>query len=83
MKSSKIPRKYQLSINFLDQKKTVFPISEKFKTRTFPYSKNTVFHAKEYIILHQLFGLKEDRISHLGKVQNKNFSIIRKYGIPC
>ena len=76
MESSKLPRKYQLSINFLDQKrpyflslksskqelfhtqktwysmlkkissyinflnqkKTVFPISEKFKTRTFPYS---------------------------------------------
>ena len=35
-KSSKIPRKYQLSINFLDKKKTAFPISEKFKTRTFP-----------------------------------------------
>ena len=103
MKSSKIPRKYQLSIifldqkrlyflslksskqelfltqktwysmlkkissyiNFLNQKKTVFPISEKFKTRTFPYSENMVFHAKENIILHQLFESKEDRISHL------------------
>ena len=27
--------KYRLSINFLTQKKTVFPITEKFKTRTF------------------------------------------------
>ena len=68
MKSSKVPRKYQLSINFLDQKKTVFPISEKFKTRIFPYSKSMIFHAEENIILHQLFEPKEDRISHLRKV---------------
>ena len=27
--------KYHLSINFLAQKKTIFPIFEKFKTRTF------------------------------------------------
>ena len=76
MKSSKIPRKYQLSIKLLDQKMTVFPISEKFKTRTFPYSENMVFHAEENIILHQLFESKEDRISHLWKVQNNNFPII-------
>ena len=113
MKSSKIPRKHQLSINFLDkkrpyfrslksskqelfrsqktwysirnkisssikflnQKKTVFPISKKFKTKTFPYSENMVFHAKENIILHQLFESKEGRIFHLQKVQNKNFPI--------
>ena len=83
MKSSKIPRKYQLSINFLDKKKTVFPISEKFKTRTFWYSKNMVFYAEENIILHQLFESKEDRISHLQKPQNKNFSIFRKHSLPC
>ena len=71
MKSSKIPRKYQL-----------FPISEKFKTRTFPYSKNMVFHAEENIILHQLFEPKDDPISHLRKVQNKNFSLFRKHSIP-
>ena len=35
-----------------------------------------VFHAEENIILHQLFELKEDRISHFRKVQNKNFPII-------
>ena len=35
MESSKRPSKYHLSINFLAEKKTVFPISEKFKTRTF------------------------------------------------
>ena len=76
MKSSKIPRKYQLSINFLDKKKTVFPISEKFKTKTFPFSKNMVFHAEENIILHRLFESKEDRIYHLWKVQNRNFPTI-------
>ena len=64
-KNSKIPRKYQLSIKFLDEKKTVFPISEKFKTRTFSYSKNMVFRAEENNILHQLFESKEDRISYL------------------
>ena len=48
-------------MNFLDQKKTVFPISEKFKTRTFLYSNNMVFHAEENIILNQLFESKEDR----------------------
>ena len=76
MKSSKMPRKYQLSINFLDQKKTVFPISEKFKIKTFPYSENMIFHVEENIILQQLFESKEDRISHLRKVQNVNFPII-------
>ena len=35
MESSKRPSKYHLSINFLNQKKTVFfLITEKFKTRT-------------------------------------------------
>ena len=81
MRSSKIPRKNQLSINF--SKNTVLPISEKFKTRTFQYSKNIVFHAEENIILHQLFESKKDRIFHLRKVQNKNFSEFRKHGIPC
>ena len=76
MKSSKIPRKYLLPINFLDKENTVFPLSEKFKTRIFLYSKNMVLHAEENIILHQLFESKENRISHLQKVQNKNFPII-------
>ena len=51
-------------VNFLNQKKTVFPIFEKFKARTFPYSESMVFHAEENIILHQLFESKEDRIFH-------------------
>ena len=82
MKNSKIPRKYQLSVNFLDQRKTVFPTSEKFKTRTFSYSKNMVFYIEENIILHQLFESKECRICHLRKVQNKIFSVFRKHGTP-
>ena len=63
-------------INFLNQKKTVFPISEKFKTRTFPNSENMVFHAKENVILYQLSESKEDRISHLREVQSNKFAII-------
>ena len=35
IESSKRPRKYYLSIDFLTQKTPVFPITEKFKTRTF------------------------------------------------
>ena len=72
-------KKYQENINFPSSfyiKKTVFPISEKFKTRTFPCSENIVFHAKENIILHQLFESKGDCIYYLRKVQNKNFPII-------
>ena len=34
IESSKKPRKYHLSINFLAEKKTVFRITEKFKTKT-------------------------------------------------
>ena len=34
-KNFSVTSKYHLSINFLTQKKTVFPITEKFKTRTF------------------------------------------------
>ena len=63
-----ILKKISFYTNFLNQKKTVFSISKKFKIRTFPYSENMVFHAKENIILHQLFESKEDRISHLRKV---------------
>ena len=70
-------KKISSYINFLNQKKTVYPISEKFKTRTFPYSENMVFYAEENIILHQLFESKEGRIFHLRKVQNKNFSVFR------
>ena len=69
-------KKISSYINFLNQKKTIFPISKKFKTRTFPYSENRVFHAKENAMLHQLFESKEDCIFHLRKVQKKIFPII-------
>ena len=59
-------------IKVLNQKKTVFPISEKFKTRTFPYSENMVFPAKENI-LHQLFEPKEDRITISEKFKTRTF----------
>ena len=75
MKSSKIPRKFQLSINFLDQKRPSF-LSLKSPKQELSILKSMVFHAEENIILHQLFESKEDRISHLRKVQNKNFPII-------
>ena len=42
-----------------------------------------VFHAEENIILHQHFESKEDRISHLRKIQNSNYSVFRKQGNPC
>ena len=38
-----------------------------------------VLNAEGNIILHQLFESKEDRISHLRKVQNKNFPITRTF----
>ena len=38
-----------------------------------------VLNAEGNIILHQLFESKEDRISHLRKVQNKNFAITRTF----
>ena len=62
-------------------KKTIFPVSEKFKRRTFPYSKNMIFYAEDNLILHQLFESKEECISHLRKVQNKNFPIFSKHVI--
>ena len=43
IESSKRPCKYHLSINFLTEKKTLFPIPEKFKTRTFQWSVNIIF----------------------------------------
>ena len=39
-KKFSVTSKYNLSINFLTQKKTVFLITKKFKTRTFQYSVN-------------------------------------------
>ena len=73
MESSKRESKYHLSINFLVEKKTVFPVTEKFKPRTFQYLENIIFH--------YFFGSKKDSISHLRKVQNKNFSVTSKYHI--
>ena len=51
-------KKISSYINILNQKKTVFPISEKFKKVTIPYSENKVIHAEENTILRQLFESK-------------------------
>ena len=71
MESSKRPSKYHLSINFLAEKKAVFPITEKFKTRTSQQPVNIIFPST--------FWLKKARISHSRKDQNKNFSVVSKY----
>ena len=71
--SSKRPRKYHLSINFLAEKKTIFPITEMFKARTSQQLVNIVFPSTSW--------LKKDRISNHRKVQNKNFPVISKYHI--
>ena len=57
IESPKIPSKYHLSINFLAQKNTVLLITEKIKT--FQWSLNMVFHAKENIILSVFWELKD------------------------
>ena len=71
MESSKRPSKYHLSINFLAQKKTAFPSPES--------SKHELFSNQYISSFHQLFDSKKDRISHLRKVQKKNFPVISKY----
>ena len=38
-----VTSKYHISINLLTRKKTVFPTTEKFKTRTFQLSVNIIF----------------------------------------
>ena len=78
MKISKIPRKYQLSINLLDKKKTVFPISEKFKTGTFPYSKETWLSMLKKISSYIIFLNQKKTVfpTISKKSKNKNFPII-------
>ena len=43
MESSKRSSKYHLSINFLAERKSVFPITKKFKTTFLQQSLNTIF----------------------------------------
>ena len=49
---------------------------------TFPKSYNNMESTK-IPSFHQLFRSKKDGISQVGKVQNKNFSVISKHDIPC
>ena len=56
------------------------------------YTKNHISQVLEYheksknikkiSIFYQLFRSKKDRISYLWKVQSKNFSVLKKHGIP-
>ena len=70
MESSKRPIIYHLFINFLSEKKTVFPITVMFKTRTSHLSVNITFLSTSW--------LKKDGIFYHRKVQNKNFSLLSK-----
>ena len=70
-KTSKRPRKNYLSINFLAEKKTVFPITEKFETKLFSYQQILYFHL--------LFDSKKDLIFHLRKIRNKKILVISKH----
>ena len=57
------------------------------------YTKNHISQVLEYhekfkntkkiSTFHQLFRSKKDRISYLWKVQNKNFSVLKKHDVPC
>ena len=40
-------------------------------------------NTKKISTFHQLFRSKKDRISCLWKVQNNNFSLLKKHDIPC
>ena len=55
--------KYHLSINFLTQKKIVFPISETSKPRTFQWLINIIFRSIFWLKI-----LPPPRISHLRKI---------------
>lgn len=39
--------------------------------------------SKSISSFHQRFGSNKDCLSHRRKFKNKNFSVIRKHGIPC
>ena len=83
MENSETPNTYHFSINALAQRKTMLSISEKFKTRTFQWSVNMEFHAKENVIL--LF-LRTERSTSCAKkdllllheILNMTFSFIQK-----
>ena len=71
--SSKRPRKYHLSINFLAEKKTIFPITKKFKART---SQQLV-----YIVLTSTSWLKKRLYFQSPKSSKQELSRISKYHI--
>ena len=79
-KNFSVTSKYQLSINVLPQKKTVFPIPRKFLNKNFPVVSKYHISVK--------FLAQKDRILHPLKIQNKDslainkqYSTVKK--IPC
>ena len=65
IRSSKRQCKYHLSINFLAVKKTLFSITKKFKTRSFPESVSIIFQWTFWVKKRPYFpfpkNLKEER----------------------
>ena len=79
-KNFSVTSKYQLSINFLSQKKTVFPIPRKFLNKNFPVVSKYHISVK--------FLAQKDRIMYPLKIQNKgSLAINKQYStvkkIPC
>ena len=77
---------------FKNTKKTsTFQIKERPYFLSLESSKQELFHTKKtwYFMVKKIssyinfLNQREDRISHLRKFQNKNFSVFRKLGIPC
>ena len=71
IKSSKSPTKGHLSINFLAQKRPYLPSPK--------LSKQELSSNRQISFFHKPFVLKKGRISHLRKIQIKNFTVISKY----
>ena len=79
-KNFSVTSKYQLSINFLLQKKTVSPIPRKFLNKNFPVVSKYHISVK--------FLAQKDRILYPLKIQNKgSLAINKQYStvkkIPC
>ena len=70
-----------------DQVNIIFPSTFWLKKRSsFPFPKipkQKCFNNQYISSFHQRLGSKKDRISYIRRVQNKNFSVISKPGVPC
>ena len=80
MESSKRPSNYHLSTNLLAEKMTVFPISKKFKTRTFEELINIIFPSTFWFKKRPYFPFP--KISKNSLVTSKrDFPYLRKYNL--